>query len=145
MTFAARAFGSDGGGGVLINAASANVYNSSPQFGLNPFAGYRLTTTGFAQTKESTAAYTNFSQWIAPVVGAANYEALMTVNSGAGGTFTGTTGTWVPLSADQTWSLFVSSAALTTVSRDMTLQIRLAAGPGPILATGSIILTAEVF
>ncbi|WP_167755567.1 hypothetical protein [Vitreimonas flagellata] len=103
-------------------------------------AGYELQSTGdIAKRDFSTGgSYVDIGDWIAPKAAAgAAYECRVTLNSGT--LSSGTTGVWLALSSTRTWTVSASSTLKTC---NFTVEIRDAAS-GAVLATATIILTAE--
>lgn len=108
------------------------------------YAYYFLTAGG--QVEQSTQAGgtgpTNLEQWCTPTSQSSNYEAFITVSSGAlsGGS---ATGTWLALSTTRNWYV----EELTSGNSNQcifTVDIR-KIGTGTVLDTATITLYAEVF
>lgn len=71
-----------------------------------------------------------------------DYEILCNV-SGSGGTFSGTTGSYLSLNTARTWSLSNSSGADNTVSRTLTITIRHATTLTVVVNAATVTLSAE--
>lgn len=103
-------------------------------------AGYRLLTSGEEEAGTGTnfVSYTSVGTWL--LAGAAgDYEVRATLDSGA--ITSGTTGTWLALSASYAWEVLRTSVGTTTA--ELTIEIRDAATL-EVLDTASVTLTAEV-
>ncbi len=72
----------------------------------------------------------------------ANYWVRMTVNSGTGGTFTGSTGTWLSLSTARTWTL--SRNTVGNGTRNVTLEIATDSGGTNVVATRTFVMYVEL-
>ena len=102
-------------------------------------AGYRLTSTGKAQKtgNGTSGAYADIADWVIPTSVAANYECRATVVSGS--LSSGTTGSWLALTADRTWTVTASFATNVGV---IDVEIRDASST-VVMATARITLTAQ--
>lgn len=100
-------------------------------------AGYRLTSTGLAQSLVDIT-YTTLETWCTPTSEAGNYEVFATLVSGS--TPSGTIGSWVALSTTREWALS-SNIGVSKVCQ-LSLQIR-RTGTGTVLATATIDLDAD--
>lgn len=101
---------------------------------------YSLTSAGAVQQSINGGGATTIENWITPQSGMSGYEGRVTA-TGSGGTFTGTTGSWLNLGTTRTWELShnVSGAF---VSRSLTVEIRDAATLS-VLTTATITLNVE--
>ena len=99
-------------------------------------AGYRLTSTGLAQTLVNVT-YTTAETWCVPTSEAINYDVLVTVS---GNLDFGPTGSWTSLSTTQTWSNVASAGA--SSFGILTVQIR-RTGTTTVLDTATITLDAD--
>lgn len=99
---------------------------------------FQLNSTGlYAGIEQSVANYNG--SWVNPNANASLYECFATLNSGA--LTTGTTGAWLPLNVNQSWSRDRTAVGISAAN--ITIQIRLIA-TGFVAATGTIDLNAEV-
>ena len=105
-------------------------------------AYYRLLANGQATGATDFNGVASFfiENCVTPTSGAANYEALVTVNSGS--LTGGTTGSWVALSSNRTWYKAISG--FNNYSQvDFTVQIR-RVGTATVLDTATIYLEVEI-
>lgn len=100
-------------------------------------AGYRLTSTGLAQSLINLT-FSTLETWCTPTAEAVNYEALITVTSGS--LTSGTTGSYVALSTTQTWTLNANIGINALCI--FTVQIR-RVSTSTVLATATITLNAD--
>lgn len=100
-------------------------------------AGYRLTSAGQVQSQVNTT-FTTLEQWCVPSSEAVNYEAFVTVTSGT--LSSGTAGSWVALSSNQTWTRTASIGTANTCI--FTVDIR-RVGTTTVLDTATITLEAD--
>lgn len=100
--------------------------------------GYRLTSTGLAQTQSGTGSFGTVETWCTPTGEAVNYEALVTVTSGT--LTSGTSGSWIALSTTRTWTRD-ASIGLNELCV-FTVEIR-RTGTGTVLDTATITLEAD--
>lgn len=78
--------------------------------------------------------------WITPTAGSTTYFVRATL---IGGSFsTGTTGTWLALTSNRTWSVSQSGAG--TQTANATFEIASDSGGTNVVASANIILTADV-
>lgn len=133
--------GSTGGGDTLaLVGYTDTVLATAPA---TAGVGYRLTSGGKEQGGIGTASsilYSDIGDWVIPNGNANLYEARATLNSGA--VSSGTTGSWLALSSTQTWT--VTRSVVGTSTANLTIEIRLAGGPGTILASATVDMTADV-
>lgn len=127
-----------GGSGPRVTLADTTIEVINT--GATASAAYRLATDGKVMRSANGAAYAEIGTWLTPSVAAlaALYECRVTVTSGT--LTSGTTGTWLPLTADQTWTLSKPTAGALTV--EMTLEIRLAA-TGTVMASATVNMGVE--
>ena len=136
MSFAARQHTSSLSG--LVSITDQNADNDSLSgIGGTATATYRLASTGVASATNPAGVLTAISgEW--RLSGAsADYEAQATWGSGTG-TTGGPTG-WVSLSTTRDWTL---TATDNTVSRPLTVEIRLASG-AILLDTATITFSVD--
>ena len=80
----------------------------------------------------------SLGNWIDPLSSApGTYEIKATLNSGS--LSSGTTGTWLALTSDRSWSVSRSTTGTTTAN--LTIEIR--DNGGPTLDSGTVIISAE--
>lgn len=103
-------------------------------------AGYRLGADGRVY-QNVNGTFTQLETWCTPTSNAANYEARVTVTSGA--TPIGTVGSWVALSSTRDWTVQETVSGNSTVS-NFTAEIR-RVGSTTVLSSASISITAGVF
>lgn len=102
---------------------------------------YALTSAGAVeQTINGGGGATVIENWITPQSGMSGYEGRVTA-TGSGGTFTGTTGSWLSLGTTRTWALSSTSAGL-FCDRELTVEIRDATTLA-VLATAVVTLQVE--
>lgn len=65
-------------------------------------AEYRLGADGKVYTRTGGGSYTNIETWCTPTAQASNYEVYVTVTTGS--LSSGTSGSWLALSSDRTWT-----------------------------------------
>ena len=135
--------GTGGGSTVLLTALSSRTI-TEPYPG-TALARYELLANGQArQTTYPSGAFLIGSEWLlaAPTTTADSglYEARVTVTAGA--LTTGTAGSWLALGTDRLWEVS-NTAAGTTLSATMTVEIRAIATPGTILQTVTVGLVAD--
>lgn len=122
------------GSGVSTTGAQASV----------SFNADGTTTVDVLDAGDPGSTVTDLADWwtAAPQTGiGSSYWIRATVNSGTGGTFSGTTGSWLQLSANRSWS--VSSSTGVGI-RTLTLEISSSATGSPVLATyTNVVLRAE--
>jgi hypothetical protein len=132
---------SDFSGGDVITLVGASV--SALDFSPNDVAAaYRLTSGGLEQSGVGNPAgpfYTTIGNWVTPTGNAGLYEVRATVNSGV--VSTGTTGSWLPLTATRTWTVERFSVGVS--SANLTIQVR-RTGDTTVLASANVDLFAEV-
>ena len=120
--------------GDYINIANASVTDSIN--GGTASASYRITNGGKYQLIASHGS-TVTNDAVIPNGNIGNYEAFVTVTSGT--LTSGTTGSWVALSATQTWT---KTATNTFATCAFTLQLRIAA-TGVVVKTITVSLEAD--
>ncbi len=101
------------------------------------------TTLSVVDAGNPASMITDNANWwtTAPITGIGNSYWIRATVTGTGGSFSGTTGTWLPLSSNQTWSLSIS---LGTGIRTLTIDISSSSTGTPILATHTgIVLQVE--
>ena len=99
-----------------INITDQNLYFSRPAG--TATTGYRLNSSGIAESKEVTT-YVTLETWLTAGT-ASNYEARATVTSGA--LSSGTAGSWLNLGTSREWT--VAQATVGTNQAIFTVEIR---------------------
>jgi hypothetical protein len=127
------------------SAATISLNNETVNdlsFGGIAQAYYYLTSGGLVQlsTQPNGASPVTFGTWCDPTTAAPNYEALVTVTSGA--LSGGTAGSYVALSSTRAWYVEEDSVGSTS-SCTFTVQIR-AIGTTTVLATATVNMSAEL-
>jgi hypothetical protein len=126
-----------GGARISLAGSGDSATVSSPA---SATVGYRLTSGGDEQQTSNGGAYVDVGDWVIPKIAAgADYEVRATATSGTPST--GTTDSWLALSATQTWT--VTRSSLGTKSCTLTIEVR-NASTLDVLASTSITLTATV-
>ena len=121
---------------VVISITNQNIYSASSSSSPST-AGYTLNADGLVyKIEEATSA--QVEQWVAPAARAIDYEAKVTMISGA--LTSGTVGSWLPLSTTRTWTRVAARFAYQTCT--FTVEIR-RAGVGTILDSATVILAAD--
>lgn len=106
-------------------------------------ASYQIASNGKVY-KTVGATTTEIEQWCTPTSAAGNYEVFATLNSSTGsGLASGTTGAWLALTSNRTWTVTESTSGNTSTAQ-LGMQIR-RVGTGTVLATATIDLEAVVF
>lgn len=105
-------------------------------------ASYQIASNGKV-FKTIGATTTEIEQWCTPTSAAGNYEVFATLNSSTGlGLSSGTTGSWLALTSNQTWTVTESTSGNLS-GAELGMQIR-KIGTGTVLATATINIEAEV-
>ena len=135
MTGIAAQLASGGGPRVALSDTTIDVTNAG-----TASAALRLATDGKVKRSVNGGAYSDIDTWVIPSTSAlaALYECRVTIVSGS--LTSGTTGAWLALTADQTWTLSKATPGALTV--EMTLEIRLAA-TGTDMASATINMGVE--
>lgn len=129
--------------GFSVNIADVTItYTTADP--ADAFTGYRLGTDGITSNRagNSGSSYINDPRgWLEPRDGAAadSYECFATLNSGT--LTSGTTGSWLALTADRTWT--VDQTVVGIKQAQITVQIRLI-GTATVLDTAVITFYAQV-
>jgi len=97
-------------------------------------AAFKLDNDGYVYQITSSGGTVQLQQWCVPAANASQFEAFVTVTYG---TVTGTTGSWLSLGTDRTWTKTVS-AAIGYNFVTFTVGIREIGGDGTILSTADI-------
>lgn len=122
-----------GASGALITLTN-QTYTESSGGGLPATVSYRIAADGYVYDQGFIA----LEQWCNPTSQAGNYEVLATIVSGT--LTSGTTGSWLALTSDRTWSKTVNSPSVGTCV--FTVDIR-RVGTSTILDSATISITAD--
>lgn len=120
---------------VVVNFNDRYIYAGNT--GATAVAGYQIKTDGF-DYEGVNGAFSAIAQWVTPTSAASNYEVFATVTSGS--LTSGTTGSWVAVSSNPTWTRNRTSVGLVTAI--MSMQIR-EIGTTTVLDTWTVQLDAE--
>lgn len=120
---------------VLVNDATYSIENSLCSFTLNSDGTISIAAD------ETQPSGLGDSRWIEPTSSAPGlYEAQATVVSGSG---TGTTGSWLALTTNRTWSVFRSPRAGSGTDQ-FIIDIEIRLNGGSTLTTGRIDLSSII-
>lgn len=123
-------------GGARVSITDQGVSDVQPSPG-TAFAGYRLTSSGEAQTDTNSSSWTRVEDWIRPTSAApGSYEVRATLNSGT--LTSGTTGSWLALSTTPEWTVERTLNGISSAS--LTIEIRRGT---TVLDSATVTLTAE--
>jgi hypothetical protein len=105
-------------------------------------ASYQIASNGKV-FKTIGVTTTEIEQWCTPTSAAGNYEVFATLNSSTGsGLSSGTTGSWLALTSNRTWTVTESTSGNLS-GAELGMQIR-KIGTTTVLATATINIEAEV-
>lgn len=110
------------------------TYTNATGGGLPATVGFTLSADGHAYDQSLVL----LEEWCSPTALAGDYEVFATLTSGA--LSTGTTGSWLALTADRTWTKTVASPSTGTAA--FTVEIR-RIGTTTVLDTATINITAD--
>jgi len=118
-----------------------SIVNGVPA-GETAVASYQIASNGKVFKIEG-ATTTEIEQWCTPTSAAGDYEVWATLNSSTGsGLSSGTTGSWLALTSNQTWTVTESTSGNLS-GAELGMQIR-KTGTGTVLATATINIEADV-
>jgi len=130
-----------------ILAAIAAKHGTSTTVSIPDFNPTQVVTGSTATatlTLTSAGGYTSTNDssgnWVTPTSGASGYDVRMTFLSG--NAITGTTGTWLNMASNQSWSISANPGNAKTAT--CTIEIRTAT-TGPVLQTKTVNFYAESF
>jgi hypothetical protein len=134
MSILLAAFGAIGGDRISLSGVSVYSAGAGTQT-----ATYTLESDGDVVTATTGGGSVDAGDWIVPKASApSDYEVRATLVSGT--LSTGTTGSWLALSSNRSWTLQrVTVGAATQV----TLTIEIRKGSGAVLASATVTLDAE--
>ncbi len=130
--------GGGGGGGATILLGYQFIFASNT--GSAATAAYCLGSDGIVYQSLNGGAYTSLATWCSPGAQAVNYECYATLSSGV--LTSGTTGAWLALSSNQTWTRQAN------VGFDLAAEISIVirrVGDTAIAASATIDLEAVAF
>lgn len=130
--------GGGGGGGATILLGYQFIFASNS--GSAATAAYRLGSDGIVYQALNGGAYTSLATWCSPGAQAVNYECYATLSLGS--LTSGTTGAWLALSSNQTWTR--SANVGFDLSAELSIVIR-RVGDTAIAASATIDLEAVAF
>jgi hypothetical protein len=134
MSILLAAFGAIGGDRISLSGVSVSSVGAGTQT-----ATYTLESDGDVMSATTGGGSVDQGDWIDPKANApSDYEVQATLVSGT--LSTGTTGSWLALSSNRSWTLQrVTVGAATQV----TLTIEIRKGSGAVLASATVTLDAE--
>jgi hypothetical protein len=142
-----RVFVVDSGGtarlifsGDVISISDVTAASETIRPAAAPVASYRLASDGDIDHTSGTNTISDAGDWITPKTNMALYECRATMISGT--LTSGTTGSWMALSSDRTWTLTRTADGTSTAS--FTLEIR-RASDGTVMDTATIGFEAARF
>ena len=124
-------------GGLVVVISITNQSIAEFTGGTTATAGYRLDSDGWVY-QVTTSITSTLEQWVTPAARAIDYEAKVSLVSGI--LTSGTTGTWLALSADQLWRVSAPGGVSRTCT--FTVEIR-RAGVGTVLDSATITVIAD--
>jgi hypothetical protein len=104
------------------------------------YASYGLLSNGNVETDSNSTGSAVIGQWIVPATTAADYEVRATLTGGS--LTSGTTGSYISLGSTRTWRVEANSPG-SNQGANLTIEIRLTAGPGPVVATALVSIQAD--
>ena len=127
---------------VLTSQTGLNSIVDQVGAGSTATVSYQIASNGKVY-KTIGATTTEIEQWCTPTSAAGDYEVFATLNSSTGsGLASGTTGAWLALTSNRTWTVTESTSGNSSTA-ELGMQIR-KIGTGTVLATATITLEAEV-
>jgi hypothetical protein len=134
MSILLAAFGAIGGDKIQLSGVAVSSAGAGTQT-----ATYTLESDGDVMSATTDGGSVDEGDWIDPKASApSNYEVQATLNAGT--LTTGTTGSWLALSSNRSWTLGrVTVGAADQV--ELTIEIR--KGSGATLASATVTLDAE--
>lgn len=135
MSILLAAFAAMGGDRISLSGVAVSSVGAGAQT-----ATYTLESDGDVVTATTPLGSSDIGDWIDPKANApSDYEVRATLNSGT--LSSGTTGSWLALTSNRSWSVaqFVNSGS--SNAADLTIEIR--KGSGATLASANVTLEAE--
>lgn len=134
MSILLAAFGAIGGDRIALSGVAVSSVGAGSQT-----ATYTLESDGDVVTATTPLGSSDIGDWIDPKASApSDYEVQATLNSGT--LTTGTTGSWLALSSNRSWTLTRLTVGAAT---QVTLTIEIRKGSGAVLASATVTLDAE--
>jgi len=134
MSILLAAFGAIGGDKIQLSGVAVLSTGNGSQT-----ATYTLESDGDVVTATTDGGSVDAGDWIDPKAAApSDYEVQATLNAGT--LTSGTTGSWLALSSNRSWTLTRATVG-TATQVDLTIEIR--RGSGAVLASANVTLDAE--
>ena len=134
MSILLAAFGAIGGDRISLSGVSVSSVGAGTQT-----ATYTLESDGDVMSATTGGGSVDQGDWISPKASApSDYEVQATLVSGT--LSTGTTGSWLALSSNRSWTL---QRVTVGVATQVTLTIEIRKGSGAVLASATVTLDAE--
>jgi hypothetical protein len=134
MSILLAAFGAIGGDRISLSGVSVSSVGAGTQT-----ATYTLESDGDVMSATTGGGSVDQGDWISPKASApSDYEVQATLVSGT--LSTGTTGSWLALSSNRSWTL---TRVVVGVADQVELTIEIRKGSGATLATATVTLDAE--
>lgn len=134
MSILLAAFAAMGGDRISLSGVAVSSVGSGAQT-----ATYTLESDGDVVTATTPGGSVDAGDWIDPKASApSDYEVRATLNAGT--LTSGTTGSWLVLSSNRSWTLTQAAVGAAT-QVDLTIEIR--KGSGATLASATVTLDAE--
>jgi len=134
MSILLAAFGAIGGDKIQLSGVAVLSTGNGSQT-----ATYTLESDGDVVTATTDGGSVDAGDWIDPKAAApSDYEVQATLNAGT--LTSGTTGSWLALSSNRSWTLTRATVG-TATQVDLTIEIR--RGSGATLASANVTLDAE--
>lgn len=134
MSILLAAFGAMGGDKIQLSGVAVSSTGNGSQT-----ATYTLESDGDVISATTPGGSVDEGDWIDPKASApSDYEVQATLNSGT--LTSGTTGSWLALSSNRSWTLTRAVVGAAT-QVDLTIEIR--RGSGAVLASANVTLDAE--
>jgi len=134
MSILLAAFGAIGGDKIQLSGVAVSSVGAG-----NQTATYTLESDGDVLSVTTPGGSVDAGDWIDPKASApSDYEVQATLNAGT--LTSGTTGSWLALSSNRSWTLTRATVG-TATQVDLTIEIR--RGSGATLASANVTLDAE--
>ena len=134
MSILLAAFAAMGGDKILLSGVAVSSVGAGSQT-----ATYTLESDGDVMTATTPGGSVDAGDWIDPKASApSDYEARATLNAGT--LTSGTTGSWLALTSNRSWTLTQVTVGVAT-QVDLTIEIR--KGSGATLASATVTLDAQ--
>jgi hypothetical protein len=135
MSILLAAFGAIGGDRISLSGLTISAIGS----GGAQTATYTLESDGDVIIATTVDGSLDAGDWISPKASApSDYEVQATLNAGT--LTSGTTGSWLALSSNRSWTL---QRVTVGVATQVTLTIEIRKGSGAVLASATVTLDAE--